>query len=391
MAISNTTGNAATEQSQLAIESTELSRPGYFVAVGGKYYSIDSYHIQWEFGFHKLRDLKYAPVASGEEFKVVVSIPDWRPEQAAFFAQPIDIINHDYTIPIKPVISNGFNRVELTFDNLKPGQLLIIRDHTGLYGIGIGSITYRLVELFTHTDAPAHAVLGNIKDAIKSFPDHSGLQELQATWEEKYTQAKSAKAWEAVLEKWQNYKLEEERGSKKVFADNVENEITYYLSLSENPANREEAASMLENIETFRNTKVEPRRKLLPGKEELSSRVTCYRSYGPMDLLITMVEIGSKGDVLLRFKGIPNEADGVVYLHKKAIQNESTGSYILQSSEINGDNWNTLSFENDGWGGGRLFVYPPLVNQAIDIAVDHRAENVESPEQMYDDYCNGIK
>ncbi|UII30445.1 hypothetical protein LVD17_19315 [Fulvivirga ulvae] len=390
MAITNTTGSPATEQSQLAIENNELSRPGYYIAVGGKYYSIDHYHIQWEFGFHKLRDLKYAPV-SNQEFKVVVNIPDWRPEHTAFFAQPIEIVNHDYTVPIKPVVTQGFNRYELTFDNLKPGQLLIIRDHAGLYGIGMGSITDKLVDLFATADGPAHAVLGNVKDALKSFPDHSGLQNLLKKWEAKYTIVKSEKSWETVQEKWQKYKLEEERGSKKVFANDVEEEIAYYMSLTENPANREEAESMLERIEVFKNSKVEIKPRRIPGKDELSSRVTCYRSLGPMDLLITMVEIGNKGDVLLRFRGIPNEADGVVYLHKKAVQNESTGSYILQSSEINGDNWNTLSYENDGWGGGRLFVYPPLVNQAIDIAVDHRAEDVESPEQMYDDYCKGIK
>lgn len=390
MANTNTTGTTATEETQLAVESNELRQPGYFVEVGEKYYSIDPYHIQWEFGFHKLRDLKYAPVTD-QQFKIVVNIPDWTPDKAAFFAQPIEIVNHDYTIPIKPTVTNGFNRYELTFDNLKPGQLLIIRDHNNLYGIGIGSISDKLIDLFSTADGPAHAVLGNVKDALKSFPDHAGLQGLLGEWEEKYISAKSEKAWETVQEKWQKYKQEEERGAKKVFANDVENEIAYYLSLTDSPANREEAESMLAEIEVFKNTKPDITPKPLPGKDELSSRVTCYRSYGPMDLLITMVEIGSEGNAFLRFKGLPNEADGVVYLHKKAVQNSSTGSYILQSSEINGDNWNTLSYENDGWGGGRLFVYPPLVNQAIDIAVDHRAEGVESPEDLYDDYCNQMK
>ncbi|MBL6449378.1 hypothetical protein JMN32_23910 [Fulvivirga sp. 29W222] len=389
--MTNTTSNSAVEESQLAPVCNEPNQPGYFVYVDEKYYFIDPYHIQWEFGFHKLQNLKYAPV-EGQDFKVIVNLPNWAPNHAAFFAQPIEIVNHDYTTPIEPKVTvNNFNRIELTFDKLKQGQLLIIRDQTNLYGIGIGSISGKLVDLFNTTDRPSHAVLGNLKDALKSFPNNVQLKELLGVWEEKYVVEKSEKTWATVLEKWETYKREEERGSKKVFANDVEHEIEYYLSLADNQPNKGEAESILEKIEVFRNTKVDLGPKRLPGREELSGRVTCYRGYGSMDLFITMVEVGSKGDVLLRFRGLPNEADGVVYLHKKAIQNESTGSYILQSSEINGDNWNTLSYENDGWGGGRLFVYPPLVNQAIDIAVDHRAEGVESPDEMYDDYCNRVK
>ena len=71
---------------------------------------------------------------------------------------------------------------------------------------------------------------------------------------------------------------------------------------------------------------------------------------------------------------------------KKTVQNEALGTFILQTSEINGNNWNTFSLENDGWGGGRVFVYPPMIEQQIDVYRDDEFE-AENAKDIFNDYC----
>ncbi len=356
---------------------------GYYIRTSEGFHALEPFNIQWEFGFNKLQGVRHADVSGG--FTIVVHQLDWRPDHSHFFAQDLDIVNHDYTTRIQPkeIIQRGENIFELSFPNLKEGQLLVIRDAHNLFAIGIGSISDALLKVFNSTKAPSHAVVGNIKDAIKSFPENVLLQAMLTVWEQKASGDKANKAWETVLEKKKAFEEAEKRDSKLVLGGDMCHEIQYYLSLEENPANSVEAKALISAFEEFKNNAPEVASEPLPEKEKLASKITQYRTYGPSDMVVTTVEIGD--EVLVRFKGLPNEADGVVYRHKKAIQNEATGAFILQSSEIQGENWNTMSYENDGWGGNRLFSYPPMIEQQVDLFIDEN-EVEDSPEKLYEDY-----
>ncbi|WP_428740870.1 hypothetical protein [Tenacibaculum sp.] len=366
------------EASQLAQASNELSVYGYYVLVDGLFYAIEPYAIKMEFGFNKLGSLKYAPV--DKEFKIVVFRPDWYYEHTSFFAQDLDVVNHDYTKRIEPKITLVVPHVyELEFPALKKGQLLIIRDYNNLYGIGIGSVSDALVELFNTTKAPAHAVIANIKQALKSFPENLMIQSLKGVWEHKLLDEKSEKVWNTIQEKLDNYNQRSDREGKLVLADDVLHEIEYYLSLDENTPRKEEAEALVTEIMVFKNTKPEVVKEELPDISLLADNVKCYTTD---TFTLTMVEIAD--EVLLRFKGIPNEYDGVVLRHKKQIQNEVTGAFLLQTNEVNSENWNTFCYENDGWGGLYTYVYPPQINNKVYI--NEVGITDDTPLKLYKDY-----
>ncbi|MCX2680054.1 hypothetical protein OOZ15_08905 [Galbibacter sp. EGI 63066] len=374
------TPTSSGETSQLANTSPQLSEYGYYIMVDSTFYAIDPYPIKMEFGFNKLGGLKYVP--ADKDFKVVVYRPKWHYEHTSFFAQDLDIVNHDYTNRIEPKIVQVAEHVfELEFPALKKGQLLIIRDYNNLYGIGIGSISDTLVELFNTTEAPAYAVLDNIKKALKSFPNNIMIESLKGVWEERALEEKTGKVWKTVQEKLAEYEARDDREGKLVLADDVLHEIQYYLSLDENPPKKEEAEKITAEIEAFKNDKPEVVKEPLPDMSLLAENVVTY-SGGSATL--TMVEIGD--DVLVRFRGIPNEYDGVVLRHKKSIQNEATGSFTIQTNEIKGqENWNTFSYENDGWGGGSYFAYPPLINDKA-YMYPSADNDSDTPMKLYKDY-----
>lgn len=372
------TQTSPSEASQLAQASNELSVYGYYVLVDGLFYAIEPYAIKMEFGFNKLGNLKYAPV--DKEFKIVVFRPGWYYEHTSFFAQDLDIVNHDYTKRIEPKITQVVPHVyELEFPVLKKGQLLVIKDYNNLYGIGIGSISDALVELFNITKAPAHAVIDNIKKALKSFPDNLVIQALKGVWEHKVLEEKTEKVWKTVQEKLENYNHRDDREGKLVLADDVLHEIAYYLSLDDNTPRKEEAEALVAEIETFKNEKPEVVKEALPDISLLADNVKCYITD---TFTLTMVEIAD--EVLLRFKGIPNKYDGVVLRHKKQIQNEVTGAFLLQTNEVNGENWNTFCYENDGWGGLFTYVYPPKINNRVYVKEGGVTE--DTPLKLYKDY-----
>ncbi|MCQ0111418.1 hypothetical protein SAMN04487906_0231 [Zhouia amylolytica] len=366
------------EASQLAVSSKQLSAYGYYVLSDGLFYAIEPYSIKMEFGFNKLGGLKYAPASS--DFKIVVFRPDWYYEHTSFFAQDLDIVNHDYTKRIEPKIVQVAEHVyELEFPALEKGQLLVIRDYNNLYGIGIGSISDALIELFNTTKAPPHAVIDNLKKALKSFPDNLVIQALKGVWEYKVLEEKTEKVWNAVQEKLQNYKGREDREGKLVLADDVLHEIQYYLSLADNTPRKVEAEALIAEIESYKSNKPQVEKQELPDISQLAEHVVCYSGD---TFTLTMVDVGE--EVLLRFKGIPNEYDNVVIRHKKQIQNEATGAFILQTDEINGENWNTFCYENDGWGGLYTYVYPPQINNQVYIQEGGITE--DTPLKLYKDY-----
>lgn len=372
------TQTSPSEASQLAQMSNQLSAYGYYVMVDGIFYTIEPYSIKMEFGFNKLGNLKYAPV--DKEFKVIVFRPDWYYEHTSFFAQDLDIVNHDYTKRIEPRIRQVAEHLyELEFPALKKGQLLVIRDYNNLYGIGIGSISDSLVEVFNTTKAPAYAVIDNIKKALKSFPDNLVIKALKGVWEYKVLEEKTEKVWKTVQEKLDKYNQRDDREGKLIFADDVLHEIAYYLSLDDNTPRKQEAEVLVKEIEVFKNDKPKEVKEELPDISLLVDNVKCYIGD---TFTMTMVEIGD--DMLIRFKGLPNEFDGVVLRHKKQIQNEATGAFLLQTNEVNGENWNTFCYENDGWGGLYTYVYPPLIDNQIYVKEGGVTE--DTPLKLYKDY-----
>lgn len=359
----------------------EISTYGYYVLIDQLYYQIAPYDIKMEFGFNKLGNLTYAPVEN-DDITIIVFQPEWYYENTAFFAQDLDIVNHDYTKKIEPMIERlGKTMHQLKFPALHKGQLLVIRDLNNLYGIGMGSISDTLVNLFNTTNAPAAAVLSDLKQALKSFPENLQLQASKGVWELKEQDDRAVKAWKDVQKKLDQYNERTDRAGKLVFAGDVEHEINYYLSLGEDLPQQEEAKKILTEINAFKNQKEEIVSEPLPDKSLLSSQIMVYIS---RSFTITAVELGD--EVLLRFTGLPNEFDKKVLRHKKKIQNEATGAYILTTTEVTGKDRNTFSYENNGWGSFRTFVYPPMVNQQVDVYLDID-QIPESPEDLYNDYC----
>lgn len=371
------------EATQLAPAFQELTSYGYYVLSDQMYYLITPCNIRVEFGFNKLGNLMYAP--ADDKITIVVYKPDWIYENTSFFAQDLDMVNHDYTKKIEPLIEKVATNVHLlTFPALHKGQLLVIRDINNLYAIGMGSISDRLVELFNSTDAPAAAVLNEINQALKSFPENLQLQASRGVWELKEEDDRAQKAWNGVIKKLDQYKERTDRPGKLVFANDVIHEINYYLSISDNLPHKEEAEQILAEIEAFKNQKEEVVSEPLPDKSLLSSKVVAYSS---RTFTVTYVEIGD--EVLLRFTGLPNEFDKKVLRHKKKIQNAANGAYILSTTEVTGNNWNTFNYENGGWGTVRIFVYPPKINQQTDVYLDLDYYG-DSPEDLYDDYCKQL-
>ncbi|UII28529.1 hypothetical protein LVD15_08880 [Fulvivirga maritima] len=368
------------EQSLPVQPVTELNAYGYYVLVDNLYYPVYPYDIQVEFGFNKLGKLRYVPADA--DLRVIVYMPEWMPDHTVFFAQDLDVVNHDFTKKLEPLAKPVTKDIfEITLPALHEGQLLIIRDYKGLYGVGVGSISDALVELFNTTDAPAAAVLSDINQALKSFPENLQLPASKSVWESKEVDDKSNKVWDDVLEKLEQYNSRDDRPGKLVFADDVEHEIGYYLSLGDNLPHKEEADKILAEIDAFKNKKEETAPAALPDKSLLGKNITVYESNS---FTLCWVEIGD--EYLLRFQGLSNEFDQKVLRHKKQIQNEATGAFILSTTEITANNWNTFTYENDGWGGLKTMVYPPLIQQQ-EYVYKFNDTYSDSPEDLYNDYC----
>ena len=330
------------------------------------------------------------------ELTIIVHQKDWQLKHTGFFAQKLAIVNHDNyqrLVPkIAPLESDTYS---VTFKNLNKDQILIIKDTNGLYSIALSEISQTLITLFSNSDAPAYAVLANVKDALKSFPNNSELQALLPVWEHKAAEQKLSQAWDKVLEQRAVFLQAKDSESKVVYANNLERDITYVTSLGATSSQKKQIVKMQLAIDEFRKQRLIANQEIeIPAASDVNGNVTRYRASGEHgELTITMVNIGAEGDVLMRFHGLPNNANDVVYRHRKAVQNSATGSYIFKSSEINGDNWNTFNVENDGWGGKNSYVYPPKVNQRYSIYLDNSSTNgaIEDSSQLYKDYVSRLE
>ncbi len=372
-------------ESQLAVKTGEMTSYGYYLSVDNEFYQVAPYDIKLEFGLNKLGKVQYAPI--NESIKLFVYRPDWEYKQTSFYAQELNVVNHDYTNLIEPqIIKHKDDLYELVFPGLKSGYLLVIRDINNLYAIGLGSISDHLVNLFNTTDAPVHAVFEDVKQALKSFPDNEQLKNAKVMWENRYHNDKVNEIWENILSKHKKFEEHENRGDKLVFARDTLQEINYYFSLEGEKTQIDSVESMKSQLEAYIDDVPPVQEKAPLDKSKLSPSLVIYRSH---QFIITMAEIGN--EYLLRFKGITNEYNGKVVRHSKNIQNESTGSFILKTDEIVGkENWNTFSYENDGWGGSRSFVYPPLINERHDVyqvnEFDTDIEIEDTTEKLFNDY-----
>lgn len=385
-----------TKVSSLACELIqEIETEGYYFKTNKGYFKAASFNIQWEFGFNKLGSIPYAEI-DNEDIRMVIYKKNWSHSDTYFLMQPLDIVNHDVTYDITPQIKPLMHdRYELTFPGLKPEHLLIIRDINGFYCSSFNSISNHLERLFQITQAAPHAVLGNLQSSLKSFPDNVILKNSLPIWQLRRDHERAADIWIKIQEKWQEYTTEDRPGHKEVFAANVEDDIRYYRSLADDLPELKNCEIMLDTIQKdkedaalLKSNKV----IVIPNVNDIRGAVSRFRAHNN-NISITIVSIGDEGDVLIRFKGIPNHHDGKVYRHTKKIQNDMSGAFIYATDEIDGDNWNTLSLENDGWGDERLFVYPPEIDQQVDIYEDNnqKDEAIEEPTSLIMDYIARIQ
>jgi len=385
-------------QSQEAEKFSELTADGYYIKAKDAYYRAGRYDLKWEFGLNKLQQVRYAPMSdeiTSDEITMVFKGYRGLLEGAEFWAMNLDVGNHDYGIKLRyQVVAQDGNLFTLKFDALKPEHLLIVSDAAGFHVIGFGSVSDRLIEVFKHSDKVPYAVLGHLQDAIKSFPDNQDLKNLVAVWETRYTQYKLDQSWQKVAECWQQYNDADTASLKEAYAKDVEQEINYYLSLDENPVQKAKCESYLQTIAELRaenKAANDAAQDVIPDKSELVNKLWLYRAY-ENDMLISMAEIGDAGDVLIRFKGLGNEHEGLVYRHKREYQNEDLGSYIYKTMQINGENWNTFSEANDGWGSSELFVYPPDIDQRVNVYMSEDREDVsDSAEALFADYVARVQ
>jgi hypothetical protein len=391
--VTSKVGSDKTLQANLAREFDFPEYEGFYVKTGGKYYLASHFDIKWEFGFNKLADVKYAPIE--REFELYVYRRNWHPAEAAFFSQELALVNHDYAAKqlaphVKPVADNLY---QLMFEGLEANKLLIIRDHSGLFTIGLGNVLQRLIHVFSSAEAEPHVVVSNLKDALRSFPDNETLSALLPLWEERHAQARAESTWQAVMAEWEKFEGATDPDTKAVFASNTDHEIELYLNTMEQPEHIERAGTLQQAIKDFHANNIVSTTDIpVPDRSEVSSSVTRYRSQSLMNLIITFVDVGDEGDVLIRFKGLPNEHDNKVYRHKKAIQNDSTGAFIYQTKELDGSNWNTFMYENDGWNSSTS-IYPLGIEEQADVYMDNDEadEKIESADQLYGDYVARIQ
>ncbi|MEH0157017.1 hypothetical protein V6R21_23050 [Limibacter armeniacum] len=371
------------EESLLAEAVTQPTEYGYYLSYNDLYYKLESCTVRYDFSYHKLRGIKHIPFQD-TDIKVIAHFPDWNYQQTNFFIQGLNDLNLNNPKQTEPVsfFQKGADTYELSFTNIREGQMLFVCEYNNQYAMGIGSISDALLEMFNSGDDKTSSVFGNITMALKSFPENLQLQALKSIWEQKETDEKTAKIWEVVLQKYSDFENREDREGKLVFADDTLHEIQYYLSLDSHPAQKEEAEKLIQLLEAFKNEKVEQVKTELPDRSLLAKNAIVYKGDY---FTLTTVQIGD--ELLLRFNGIPNHFDGVVLRHKKRIQNDFTGDYILQTNEVNGDNWNTFCCEADSWTGrSYLFVYPPLIDTKVGVQIDY-SNTDDTPEKVYDDYC----
>ena len=291
---------------------------GYYIVVDGMFYEFSQFNVQWELGLNKLAQVTHAPVEGGN-FQLVAYFPDIEYVQnlaPSFMGQRLDVVNQDYVKAFQPRIMQADAQLFiLEVPHLAQGDVLIISDREGMHAISMGSVTENLVRVFNETDKQAYEVVDSIKNAMKSYPANPEFPALLEKWEQKYAEEKSDKVWQDVLEKLNNYKESPTREGKIVHAKDVLHEIEYYLSFGDRLPQQDLAQSITEELNTFINTPAEQAPAERPNEAELGSLVTVWRSMGGINFTISMVDLGA--DVLLRFKGLPNECDGMVYRHKK--------------------------------------------------------------------------
>ena len=380
-------------KNNLAAAFDQPEYEGYYVKTDNTFYIASQFDIQWEFGLNKLADVKYAPVK--DAFEIYVHKRHWHPEQSDFFSVELAIVNHDYSSKrLAPLVKQVDDHLfQLRFEDLNPNQLLVIRDGNGLFSIALCNVVQRMIQIFSTAEGPAHAVVGNLQDALKSFPDNPVLKDMLPLWEERQMEERADRAWEKVISEWNKYETEEKPDTKEIYGSNTTHEIDYYLSLLDNPQHKEKALSMKEDIAQFiKNNVVSISDITIPERSEVSGSVSRYRSHSIMNLTITMVAIGDEGDVLMRVKGLPNDFDGKVFRHEKSLQNSATGAFIYQTKELTGKNWNTFMYENDGWSSSTS-MYPPGIHDKTDVYLDNDESDdaIESADQLFEDYVERLK
>jgi len=370
---------------------------GYYLASQGQYYRAEPSDLQYDFNPSKLAKLTYAPLGeTTDPVQLIVYQEDWSSKDTGFYAINIDLLNHElYNNQITPKISKlDEQHYQLTFDQLTSGQVLFISDATGLYSLALDSPSDKLIEIFSSIKESASFVVGKLNRALKSFPDNAQLKALLSEWEGKVAGEKAAKVWADVLKKWQEYQDQQDEESKEIYAGRVERELSYFLSLTQDPQQQAEAKGLQQQILDHRAQAEAANAQakiVVPDQAELQGPVKRYQVYGEK-ITITMVDLGTDGDALIRFSGLPNEHNNQVYRHQKEVQSTSTGSFIYTTAEINGNNWNTIVVEN-GWGGLSAFVYPPGIEErkGIYASTDDKETPVEDARLIYHDYVSRIE
>lgn len=378
------------EESQQAIALKEPNEVGFFVKMNDLYYPINSCSFNREFNYKKLQHITYLPFDEDSNFTIVAHGANLYPENISFFVNELSTktISYDYnSVPTNvQVIQLSDSLHEFIFTDLKSNQFIVIQDHNQrtYFAISLSSLSNQLVEFFSNVSADSGLVTQMIQDSVQSFPNNIQLQAMLNIWEGKEIDEKLDQIWIEITKKWNQFLIEKNHQTKHVLAKDVLHEIRYYTSFSEDSRGKEIADITIE-ISAFQKIKMAMSSEL-PTKEQLSNYITCYRSE-QANFIITVVELG-KEEALIRFKGLHNEMDGRVFRHKKAIQNSFSGTYIWQTYEITGNNWNTLSCEND-YHGTSFRVYPPLIQQSVYVKIDNEIKDIEdSSEQLFSDYCN---
>ena len=354
---------------------------GYYIYNQNEYYSLEPYR-KWEFGFNKLNAIKYTQVEDNGNIKLHIYQKDWAPTKSEFFAMDLDLVHHDFGHKLNPQIKEiSPNRFEVNFPNLNKNQVLFVRDFTGNYAISLTEPVERLISVFENTNAEPHVALGNIKDALKSYPESTELQELKNQWQVKYDQAAMEDAWQRVETEFAKYQ-EAPQDRKSFIADELKHQIRIYSSLPLSDKYADKAQSILSMIEQNEKTaELLKKSKPFEAPEAVSDLVEIYKGD---NLVVTITKITNTDDVLIRVLGSGNDYDGKVYRHTRKWQNESNGSFIYHSEEIE-NGWNTFIVENDGWGGNSIKSFPPGVDQAVHLRRDMDSA-AEASEKLLHDY-----
>ena len=376
------------------LKSDEINSYGYYVVSQGLHYQAKPSKLRYHFDLSKLGDMATTPKnSSGKPYEVLVFQEEWSPQNTTFFVYDLDFNIHKFDKSTVPSVKKlEANRYVLSFDKLQDGQVLFAWDTTGLYAIALGDAEKQTVSLFDKPNAAASLVEHRIELALESFPENKKLKSLLAVWAKKSLLEKDIKAWQVVEEKYAKYEAEKNINTLDFLASDVTGEIKYYLSLNEGkPKHKARAEKMALQVEQRQKqlvAQINSQKIELPSQEELGSSVRYYTDGNNIN--ISMVEIGSEGDVLIRFTGLDNEHNNVVYRHEKSNQNKNKGTYIYRTREMGGKNWNSFVVESSGWSGNRMYVFAPGENKKIYVANQSDGAG-DSALKLYRDYAERIE